>query len=323
MASAGRARAPRKERVIYKTTGWDTLGERILNEGVRRRGLGAGGYGEARIVQYGGQDYVVKTSLPPGNAEYASHRFVKEIQMCEMAAERIPEITSEFIGGLVTNEKAVIIFKYVPGMTLAEYIRQPGINKERLINDIQSAIDGISAAGMEHRDIKLDNIYIEEEPYRLVIIDWGLSLMLGDPVLRNDPLYGQQEMANGTLNRKNRNVVLREIGSAVAAAPQLSLRVGPPTFNNPAAHGPSMFNNPAAGGQVTPAAAANAAAYNQPPGTYGGTAPRLYNYTPLNDEVPMYKGPIDVIVQQGGSRRRNRRSKHTRRKKRTTRKYLR
>jgi serine/threonine protein kinase len=302
MASAGLA-APKQERVIYKTPGWETLGKKILTEGVRRRGLGAGGYGEARIMQYGGQEYVVKTSLETENAEYASHRFKKEIEMCEMAARRIPEITSEFIGGVVTNLRAVIIFKYVPGMTLAEYIRQPGIDKKRLVRDIESAIERISAAGMEHRDIKLDNIYIED-PYRLVIIDWGLSLMLGDPVLRNDPLHGQQEMANGTLNRKNRNVVVREIGSAAAAQLQLPLRVGPP-----------RFNSPAAGGQGPPVAVIR----KELPRVYGATAPRLQNYTPLND-FSRYEGPIEVIVQEGGSRRR-RRNKRIRQRKRNTRKH--
>lgn len=271
------AAATRREQELYKTPGWDGLGQKIITDGVRQRGLGAGGYGEARIIRYGGQEYVVKTSLPPENTEYTYHRFIKEVEMCEEAARRIPEITSEFIGGKVTNKHATIIFKYIPGMTLAEYLRVPGIDKERLVGDITNAIMRIREAGMEHRDIKLDNIYIED-PYRLVIIDWGLSLMLGDDVPRNDPRRGEQDYsANGSLNARNRNTVIREIRSAVGGPMPPPLRVGPPLAVGTA--------------EVTRA-----------------IAPRL-NSTRYNEERQNnYNGPIEVVVTQPGGRRKSVRS---------------
>lgn len=280
MAAARATAAARQERELYKTPDWDALGQRIITGGERRRGLGSGGYGEARIMSYEGQDYVVKSSLPIENAEYTPHRFIKEIEMCEEAARRIPDITSEFIGGLVTTKRAVIIFKYVPGMTLAEYLRVPGINKDRVVNDITNAIMRIHEARMEHRDIKLDNIYIEE-PYRLVIIDWGLGLMLGEFIPRNDPRRGEQvHVANGSLNRRNRNTVVKDIYSAKGEVIQPSLRVGPPIE------------------LVTEG--------------IGIAAPRINNNRPNEELQTNYTGPIEVVVSQPGGRRRTRKRKSSR-----------
>lgn len=116
-----------------------------------------------------------------------------------------------------TNDHAYIVMDYVPGQTLADYIRStsragkvpPGADIVRLFTSISLAIDYAHQQGLIHRDLKPANILLDArntarspigEP---VLTDFGLAKSVGDPtgtLTRRSvgtPLYLSPEQAQG------------------------------------------------------------------------------------------------------------------------------
>ncbi len=69
------------------------------------------------------------------------------------------------------------VFKYIDGVTLDEYLRS-GREKKYLIPELLSGFKEIQCYKIIHRDIKLDNIMIENN--HIKIIDFGLSCYQSD-----------------------------------------------------------------------------------------------------------------------------------------------
>lgn len=156
-----------------------TLNERYLVEKELKRG----GFG----VVYLGRDQqlhlrpiVVKVLLDDAfTSEYVLQKFHQEIE----ALSRIdhPGIVGIIDAGELPNGKPFIIMQYVDGVTLRSVINPEGMNLERLatlIKQIGRALTAAHARGIFHRDLKPDNIMLQDLGHgeeQVKIIDFGIA----------------------------------------------------------------------------------------------------------------------------------------------------
>ncbi len=158
-----------------------------------RRKLGAGGFGEVYLAvgQVGGREagrFVVKFARHLD--EDQKRRFDEEVRInAELKHENIAPIHhwGEFEG------RQFLVVEYIEGGNLGEYIRSHageggGLDPSLVAEIARQACAGIQAAhdrGVIHRDVKPQNIMIQESGGRLTVkvIDFGLAKS-GDGITR-------------------------------------------------------------------------------------------------------------------------------------------
>jgi serine/threonine protein kinase len=104
-----------------------------------------------------------------------------------------------------TAEELYIIMDYASGGELIDYIAAKGSLSEKegrkFFRQLISAIDHCHLAGVIHRDLKLENMLLDENK-NLVLSDFGLgrSLQTSDQVCNTfcgTPLYASPELVSG------------------------------------------------------------------------------------------------------------------------------
>ena len=170
------------------------------------RTLGAGGMGTVYEVEHNqlGVHYALKTfMLDHGHVELLRERFLAEGRV--LARLRHPNLVRVFDLG-IDAERGVLYFvmdliHYKDGesYTLAD-LEQGGADEEHLarwFGQICSALDYVHAAGIVHRDIKLNNILLDAHG-GVVLSDFGVSRFYGDGI-RQELGIGRTVLSGNTV----------------------------------------------------------------------------------------------------------------------------
>ncbi len=140
--------------------------------------LGAGGMG---VVLRGRDDKLrrdVAIKLLPTDAvgsERARARLVREARAA--ASLEHPGIVRIYDVGTTEEGEAFIVMELVRGRSLRALLAEGGLSlaeRVRLIGEIAGALSYAHAAGLVHRDVKPDNVFVRDDG-RAVVLDFGLA----------------------------------------------------------------------------------------------------------------------------------------------------
>ena len=113
-------------------------------------------------------------ALNDHDGTYFINNFLAEARkVANIRHENIVEVRDVF----EANGTAYIVMEYIKGVSLSDMIKSEGLLKQaaaiEMFGTLCDAIKGLHNTSIIHRDIKPDNILIENETNRLVIIDFG------------------------------------------------------------------------------------------------------------------------------------------------------
>jgi serine/threonine protein kinase len=120
-------------------------------------------------------DYSVQTAAINGyDGSYFINNFLSEARkVANIRNENIVEVRDVF----EANGTAYIVMEYINGISLSEKVNKDGpLNQNQAVTFFKTLCDAVSklhSISLIHRDIKPDNILIEEKTNRLVLIDFG------------------------------------------------------------------------------------------------------------------------------------------------------
>jgi len=131
-------------------------------------------------------------------------RFKREARL--YASLDHPNIVSVYDFG-IHNHVAYIIFKYIDGITLREHIkRSHPLGQEELLAitaDLAEILGYLHQRGIVHRDVKPDNVMIQNGDRKVILADFGLAKKLDTTTVTSDgkvmgsPHYFSPEQAKG------------------------------------------------------------------------------------------------------------------------------
>lgn len=152
------------------------------------RALGIGGMGTVYEVEHELTRH--RRALKLLHPQFATnHQAVARFLREASAAGRIgsPHIVETFDAGLLDTGEPYLVMEMLDGCSLADLLEESGRISERdAIDWIAQASDGLQAAhdaGIIHRDVKPDNLFIERSG-RVKILDFGISKF--DPTLTGE-----------------------------------------------------------------------------------------------------------------------------------------
>jgi len=157
--------------------------------------IGAGGFGEVFRARHElmGRDVAIKVLQRRYSSDPdAVARFVAEAR----AASRIkhPGIVEVFDFGTLGDGRHYCVMELIPGTTLREFMRTrerlPLADALPILRGIAEAVDAAHAAGIAHRDLKPDNVFLVDGGIKL--IDFGLAKLVSDeaPMTATGAIFG-------------------------------------------------------------------------------------------------------------------------------------
>ncbi len=161
------------------------------------RELGRGGMGIVYLARDVRLDRPVALKLlPPERAVIPSLResFLREARMAARLAHPniVPIHAVEELGDFV-----FYAMRYVAGETLGERLRRvhrlAAHDATRLLRDTAYALAYAHAQGVIHRDIKPDNILLDDDGHRAVVTDFGIARLVGAPDASSGRIVGTPE----------------------------------------------------------------------------------------------------------------------------------
>ena len=174
------------------------------------RALGHGGMGVVFLARDTTLDRPVAVKVV--HPELAVHttiteRFLAEARM--IARLRHPGIVAVHTAGEATGV-FYYVMDYVPGESLRQRLQREGAlpvdQVERIVADLADALDAAGRAGLVHRDVKPENILLDEGSGRAMLADFGIARVMageGDGartaqgVAVGTPTYMSPEQAAG------------------------------------------------------------------------------------------------------------------------------
>ncbi|HEY6808562.1 MAG TPA: serine/threonine-protein kinase, partial [Gemmatimonadales bacterium] len=143
------------------------------------RPLGRGGMGVVCLAQDLALDRRVAIKLlPPDKAlrPAARERFLREARTAAQLSH--PHIVSVYSVGEI-GELVFFVMAYIEGQTLGQRVRAEGPLgagiAARVLRDVASALAYAHARGVVHRDVKPDNILLEDGTGRALVTDFGIA----------------------------------------------------------------------------------------------------------------------------------------------------
>ena len=153
------------------------------------RNLGGGGMGTVYEVVHGalGTHFALKVfTLEKGDVEFLKNRFLVEGRI--LARLRHPRLVRVYdLGVDEETGSSYFTMDLVLGPngqpTTLEQVRREGRVREpdaiRWYADIREALEAVHAAGIVHRDVKLENVLLDADGH-VVLSDFGVSRILAD-----------------------------------------------------------------------------------------------------------------------------------------------
>jgi alpha-tubulin suppressor-like RCC1 family protein len=131
-----------------------------------------------------GREVAIKVILSTfGTDAETMARFAQEARL--LAGLRHPGIVSAFAVKRLQGGGFALVMEYVAGSTLREIVSEqgplPADRVERIIRDVGEALAAAHRHGIVHRDVKPDNIFLEEETGRALLADFGIAMNLDNP----------------------------------------------------------------------------------------------------------------------------------------------
>lgn len=144
--------------------------------------LGSGGFGtvyRARCLTRQNHTFAIKVVErgTPGTHQYTAHRFESDYHT---RLRHHPNIIG-YYGHLADASRAYILMDYCPGGDLRHAILKRRIfaNNDALVKtlflQLLDAVQACHDAGIYHRDLKPDNVLIDEEKVKVYLTDFGLA----------------------------------------------------------------------------------------------------------------------------------------------------
>jgi serine/threonine protein kinase len=151
-----------------------------------KRGVSGGAY---LVVDDAGNKYVLK--FIRGTSGFAVSYVDSEIKML-MSLIASPYIVN-LLAATLYSDKAYILYPYVPGATLDEWLKtHKDVNeRSRVYEQLMNGLIDIHTRGYVHRDIKPANIWVPEDPRLTAFyLDLGLTAQIGDDAIEmSTPTY--------------------------------------------------------------------------------------------------------------------------------------
>jgi serine/threonine-protein kinase len=147
------------------------------------RELGAGGMGAVFLATDLALDRQVAIKVI--HPELATHpsiaqRFLAEARM--IARLRHPNIVGVHSAGEATG-LLYYVMDYVPGESLRQMLQREGrldpAVAQRIILDVADALDAAGRAGLVHRDVKPENVLLDQVSGRALLADFGIARAMG------------------------------------------------------------------------------------------------------------------------------------------------
>ncbi|MCZ7433024.1 protein kinase domain-containing protein [Streptomyces sp. WMMC1477] len=209
-AEAPRAREPETAEPVTAAPGRETgrlLAGRYRLGGVQGRG-GMGTVWRARDEILGRTVAVKELRFPSDIDEDEKRRLITRTLREAKAIARIRSGSAVTVFDVVEeDDRPWIVMELVEGRSLADVIREEGPVTPRRAAEIGLAILGVLRAahreGIVHRDVKPSNVLIEQDTGRVVLTDFGIAKVEGDPsvtstgMLVGAPSYISPERARG------------------------------------------------------------------------------------------------------------------------------
>lgn len=184
------------------------------------RELGRGGMGVVFLARDLALDRLVAIKLLPphlATVPASRDRFLREARTAAGLAHPniVPIHAVESCGNV-----AFFVMGYVEGETLDQRVRRLGplsaAETQRVIHEVAWALAHAHARGVVHRDVKPENVMIEEESGRAIVTDFGIAQVVGR-------VTGDEEAVPGTAAYISPEVALG--GMADARSDMYSLAV--------------------------------------------------------------------------------------------------
>ncbi len=173
-----------------------------LREGARAgawkvgRELGKGGMASVHAVTHG--VFGKRAALKIAHHDIISPTFTVETFLREARIANLvdhPAVADVFATGSFDN-RPYLVMEMLSGETLGARVERGPLARGEAIEILLELCEVLAAAhraGVVHRDLKLDNVFLLDSPgRRLKLLDWGVAAVLDEP----DPMTG---MVAGTL----------------------------------------------------------------------------------------------------------------------------
>jgi eukaryotic-like serine/threonine-protein kinase len=185
----------------------------IVGEYRIERKIGEGGFGAVYSAVHPviGKSAAIKILSPQFSADPVMvSRFISEARAVNQIRHR--GIIDIFAFGKLEDGRQYYIMELLEGKTLEEYLRERGRLRPTealpLLRQIGRALDAAHAAGIAHRDMKPENVYLVfDEDGTIVpkLLDFGIAKLLGDSqqtktrtgTPMGTPLYMSPEQCRG------------------------------------------------------------------------------------------------------------------------------
>lgn len=163
------------------------LQEALLGRFVLERELGRGGMGIVYLARDIRLDRPVALKLLPSSLSdrpELRERFLREARTAARLSHPniVPIHAVEELGDYV-----FIVMAYIEGQTLGERIRErgplPPSRARRVVQEVAWALAYAHAQGVVHRDVKPDNILLEERTNRALVTDFGIAMVMEEESL--------------------------------------------------------------------------------------------------------------------------------------------